>query len=325
MNARALLFVTTLAALGCARNGSGDLVPTCTAQTPAAVFSGQETYDSLNVENGTLYVEVLGSGLRSCATTGCNDSPTTVFDLDDYVSFTMGPTAITYARQTEIDSSQLDGTSVQTVTANLTAPAFVATSGTRTFWVQDSFAVDETPATVWCLGCTPDGQPTEWIQGIGGASYGLLADASNVYVLEDDPTLTTVRLLACSVQAPCYSEPKLLVDGLDNTVVTAQVASDGTNVYVARAEDIARVDPSGNVTSVVTTPYVTSIAVDAAAGNLYYGTAVGEIDRVTLDAAATNTTLVCGGPDPITALAFDATSLYFLSGPNESDVSKVSK
>lgn len=319
--ARALLMVATLASLGCMHT-SGDAVPMCTAPAATAVFSGQESYDTLNVQGGFVYVEVPGSGLRRCAKAGCSDSPDTLLDLDDYVSFTMTPTGITYARQTEIDSSQPDGTAAQTVASGLTAPSFVATSGTRTFWVVDSFATDETPASVWCLGCTTDGQPTEWITGIGGASYGLLADASNVYVLEDDPTQTTVRLLGCSVNAPCFSEPRLLVDGLDNTVVTARVASDGTSVYVARSTDIVGVDAAGNMTTVANVPYVTAITVDA--GNLYYGTEQGEIDRVTLSSAKT-TTLVCGGPDAIGALAVDDTSLYFLSGPNESDVARVGK
>jgi hypothetical protein len=324
----------SLLTLGCVQPGqSSDNAPACGATVATTVVNGTDLYDAIVVQNGSLYLEVPGVGVKSCPVTGCTTT-TNIVATDSFVSATVSSQGVTYATQTaaatggvtgEIDSVGLDGSAAQSMLGGLTYPAFVAAgSTTRTFWIDDSFTVDDTPATVNCIGCTTGGASTQWINGIGGGTYGMITDATSVYVLEDDPTLTTVRLLSCPMQSPCYSEPRVVVDGLDRTITAQQIASDGTYVYAVRAgnEDVVRVDASGNVTVVVACQNVTAIAVDS--GNLYYGTQGGTVARVRSDGSGTVTTLSCGS-DPIPALAIDATSAYFVTGPNASVVEKTAK
>jgi hypothetical protein len=166
----------------------------------------------------------------------------------------------------------------------------------------------------------------QWIDGIGGSAYGVFADASNVYVLEDDPTLTSVRLLACPVSAPCMGEPRVVYDNVDREITMQQIASDGTNVYLARPShaDVVRIDPAGNVTPVVTWQTVTALALDS--GTLYYAAAGSSLAKIKADGTGKATMLACGN-DPITSVAVDAASanVYFLTGPSSSIIAQAMK
>jgi hypothetical protein len=340
MSARALILATAVLSVACGGGSSGSTpngtpAPACsTTQESTIVLNGSDVYDALTVQNGFAYLEIPGEGVVRCPTTGCSASSSIVGN-PAYVSSVVASN-ITYTTQIasttgpgitgEIRVSSADGTSDQSLLAGVTYPAFVAVSGTRTFWIEDSFAIDDTPATVSCVGCDSSGASASWMTGLGGGTYGMIADANNVYVLADDPTLTTVQLLACSVETSCFSEPRVVIGQLDQTVTTQELASDGTYVYVARAtqNDVVRVDAAGNVTSVVTSQSVSAIVVDVAAGNLYYGTSSGLVGRIKSDGTGTSVTLACTGAT-IAALDVDATRVYWVTGASGSNVAKAAK
>jgi len=336
MKTMAMAVAALAAFLGaCGGGASGDGVTGGACGAPTVLFSGFDSYDSLAVQGGFVYVELPGEGVARCATTGCT-APTSVVDNDGFVSSAFGGTSIAYATQIAssdddgvsgaIRSANDDGTNDQSVQSNLTYPAYVAKSGASMFWAQDSFAIDETPATINCIGCNGNAASTPWFAGLTGGTYGMIADDENVYVLADDPTQTSVMLFSCSVNAPCYGEPRVVIGDLDPTITAQQIATDGTNVYVARASsgDIVRVDPSGNVTRVAAIDAVSAIVVDASTSTLYYGTQAGLIARVALDGSAQSATIACSA-SAIASLDVDATNVYALTGDSQSDVAVAKK
>jgi hypothetical protein len=221
----------------------------------------------------------------------------------------------------EIHSVAVDGSGDQTLLSNVDYPAYIVTSGARTFWAEDSFALDDTPATIDCLGCTNDGMSTPWVGGLGGGTYGMMSDANNVYVLADDASLMSVSLLSCSVSAPCLTAPRVVLGQLDRTISAQQIASDGTYVYVARVvqNDVVRVDSSGTVTELVTSQAVSAIALDAT--SLYFGTQTGAVGKVPLGGGS-SAMLACSG-DPIAGLAVDQANAYFITGSSGSNVMRI--
>ena len=294
------------------------------------VFEGLDAYDAISVDGGFVYVEVPGSGVQRCATSGCS-APSPVLTSDAFVSAALG-SAVTYTTQItaddgtltgEVRSIGLDGSGDTSLLDTAIFPEYVATSGARTFWARDSFAIDDTPATVECIGCGAGSTP--WIMGLGGATYGVAADQNRVYVLADDASLASVSLFACGVSAPCFGEPNVLLTGLDRTASPQQIASDGTNVYVARApqNDVVRVDASGAVTTILSSRAVSALAFDAASGALYYGTTDGALGKVAADGSS-DVALACAG-STIAAIAVDATSVYFIEGTSGSIVAKTAK
>ncbi|HEY1954475.1 MAG TPA: hypothetical protein VGH28_02665 [Polyangiaceae bacterium] len=335
MKTLALVALGSLMSLACsAPADSGDDAPVCSASggKVTTVFEGLDAYDAISVEDGFVYVEVPSSGVERCATTGCT-GPSPVVSSDAFVSATFGQ-SVTYTTQIlgddgtlggEVRSVGLDGSGDTSLFASAVYPDYVATSGARTFWAHDSFAVDDTPATVECVGCGATGS-TPWIMGLGGGTYGVVADASRVFVLADDASLTSVSLLSCGVSAPCFGEPTVLLTGLDRTASAQQIASDGTNVYVARApqSDVVRIDPSGAVTPIVTSKSVSALAFDAASGQLYYGTQDGEVGKLAPDGSSQPTSLACTGAT-IAGVAVDDASVYFITGPSGSMVAKIAK
>ena len=272
--------------------------PVADAELPAMtqVFAGFDAYDALGVQGGLVSAEISGSGVVACPVGGC-EAPTVVAWSDSYVS---GELPV------------VDASGDRAIATGLVYPSWVATSGARTFVAEDSFSYDETPARVDSV--ADDGTVTPWIQGVGGGTYGLLADAANVYVLVDDPTLSSVQLLACATSHPCFSEPRVLLGDLDQTITAQQLASDGVAVYVARAlvRDVVRINASGNVTTILPATDATALVWDAATNALWFGTSAGSVGRVSAD--GTMRTYVAHGAGAIHAIATDATSVYVSTG-----------
>jgi len=315
-------------ALACGAGGPGapSSAATCDGPAPATILSGMDAYDAIAVSGGFVYVEIPGSGVGRCATSGCTQ-PTSVVESDAFVSASLGGASIAYVTQIaspddgsisgEVRTTSDDGSGDASLLENAASPAFVATSGARAFWAKDSFALDETPSEVDCIGCGGSGS-TPWITGIQGGTYGMLADGANVYVLADDPTLTSVTLYACSVSAPCGSSPRVALTGLDQTMGAPRLASDGANVYVARAADVVRVDAAGNVTTVLPEA-ATAIAVDPSGA--LYAAVDGGVVRVENGAQ----TMVACTTEAIGALALDDTRVYLLAGDSGSYVLAAAK
>jgi len=293
------------------------------------VWSGSDSYDALAAHDGFVYLEIPGSGVERCTTIGCTQ-PSSVLGTDAFVTAAFGATTITYATEImdesggvagEIRAVGVDGTGDRSLLPGATHPAWVASSGARTFWADDSFALDETPATIQCVGCTSDGQSTPWISGLGGGTYGMIADDANVYVLADDASRTSVDLVACGTAAPCFGEPRVVLAGLDPMILPQELASDGASVYVARSKerDVVRVS-NGAVTVLATSVDATALAFDATSDSLYYGTSSGTLARVKPDGSGATT--IGTSTSAIAAIAIDETSAYILTGTSSSYVMK---
>lgn len=302
--------------LACACHGAsaddGDLPPM------TQVLAGFDAYDSIAVHDGLVSVEIPGSGVVSCATTGCN-APSSVAWSDSFVSSALGSPIVYAAQIGTIDGVTgelhvVDASGDRAIATGLVYPSWVATSGARTFVADDSFSYDDTPATIACVGCTDDGKAAPWISGLGGGTYGMFADASNVYVLADDASLSSVQLVACSTSHPCWSEPRVVLADLDQTITAQQIASDGDSVYVARAAtaDVVRVDASGVTTTILTTTNATALVWDAATHALWFGTLSGDVGRVSAD--GTNRTFIARAAGSVRAIATDDASVYVVTG-----------
>ncbi len=302
----------------------------CAASAGLVLHDGDVAYDALVVQGGFVYLEVPGAGIQRCPTSGCL-ATTSVVDSPAFVSSALGGDVVTYTTQIAADDGSpagelravnADGTSDRVVDSPLPYPAFTVVAGARTFWAQDSFAFDDTPATVHCIGCGAD-PSAAWISGLGGGTYGMMVDATDVYVLADDPSLQSVTLYACSIDTPC-TQPRVVLAQLDKTITSQQIESDGAYVYVARAQqsDVVRVDRNGVVSTVVDQQTATAIAIDA--GSLYFGTDTGTVARTLADGSTTLSSVACG-TDPIAALAVDGESVYFLTGPGGSSLQKASR
>ena len=318
-----------LASIMCACNGAPSFEDQSNAPPMTQLLSGFDAYDAIAVQDGLVRIEIPGAGVASCATTGC-DAPSNVAWSDAYVSGALASPVAYAAQIASLDgvSGELhvvDGSGDRAIATGLSYPSWVATSGARTFVAEDSFSFDDTPAKIGCVGCTDDGKLTPWISGLGGGTYGMFADASNVYVLADDATLSSVQLLACSVSHPCFAEPRVVLTGLDQTITAQQIASDGASVYVARAakSDVVRVDGSGTVTQILEVTDATALVWDTATNALWFGTLSGNVGRVSAD--GTGRVFVGRGSGSIRAIATDATSVYVVTGDSGELVMKSPK
>ena len=319
------IFMLSLCAFGCQAPASSDDSSTATTlPSMTQVFTG-DVYDSIAVHDGSMWVEAAGAGIASCPTTGC-DHASVVTWSDAYVSGALG-SPIAYAAQLgTLDSPigelhTLDASGDHTVATGLVYPTWVAASGARTFVVEDAFYFDDTPSTISCVGCTSDGKPAPWITGIDGETHGMIADASNVYVLADDSNRVSVQLLSCPTSRSCFSEPRVVMSGLDQSVNAEQLATDGSSVFVARTltSDVMRVDANGAVTPLVLTmKEVTAITWDAPTSTLWFGTILGYVGHVSPDGK--NLTVVAHTAGAIRALATDATNVYAVSGSGDTVV-----
>lgn len=312
----------------------------CNGGTPTLVFSSAQSYDWLTAQSGFLFAEVYTTGVDRCSVAGCT-SPSSILSIaanSTYWGSAITPSAIDYAVQGsgvladggtggEIHTTALDGTNDKlTYVASAQYPSWLGVNGAKIFWADDEYTNGGAGKdSVECIGCNGAGS-TPWITGLPGGIYGVVADANQVYVLADDASITSLVVLACSTTTPCGATPRTVVTGLDSATTSTQIASDGTYFYVAREStlDVARIDQTGKITEVVQSEDVLAIAIDAAANNLYFGTAAGVVGRVKSDGSGTVATLACNQPS-LSALAVDDTSVYFLGGATTSTVSKLPK
>jgi hypothetical protein len=309
----------------------------CTGATPTLVFSSTASYDALSAQGGFVFAGVTSAGIDRCPIAGCA-VPSSIITVGSSVSFidsTVTTNAIDYTLQGdgadggtggEIHSAALDGTSDTIAFAtNAKYPEVVASSGTRIFWVDDEYTYGGTGNdAVDCIGCSAGDAP--WITNLPGSAYGIVADANTVYVLADAASLTDLVVLGCSINTACGNSPRTVISGIDSSTEQTQIASDGTFFYIARenAAEVTRVDATGNKTPIVSSQDVIAIAVDATAGNLYYGTTGGVIGRVKSDGSTEPTALACN-QDSVTAIAVDDQNVYFLAGSTTSSIYKLPK
>jgi hypothetical protein len=223
----------------------------------------------------------------------------------------------TNATTGSIHSVGLDGKNDQTLLPNATSPTWIAASGTKAFWTSDDNGA--TPASLHCLGCGTGDQT--WITGLG-LTLGVIADATNVYVIADDGSANaTYGIYSCSISTACGATPKMWIKGLSFTAIYAatEIASDGTNIYVTNdTSAIIRVDSSGTQTTIAKTIAASVIAVDAATGELFYGADDGTVAKVKTDGSAPPVPLATCAPGDVNAivgLAFDATNVYVMLVP----------
>jgi hypothetical protein len=289
------------------------------------VLSTTSYCDTVAAGGGLAFAGGAIANLMECASTGfCNGPPGIVhltagvnfqsFTVGSLIYFTLqGPMG---ADAGSVHSAALDGTNDQVLLPNRAWPYWIAQSGTRTFWVNDAISGSSfsnlSPSEVHCIGCS--GSDTVWFTE-AEATYGLIADAKNVYLLADDGSGNgTTGIYGCSVQTACGANPRVVITGLDGSTSNVYVASDGTYVYVARITqgDIVRIDGMGAMTTLATSASPEAIAVDATTNDLYYASSSGSVIRVKLDASAVPATLSRCQQGTMIGLALDATNVYVL-------------
>jgi hypothetical protein len=331
LKARFAVAISSLAALACrdiagikplAFSDAGSAA--CNAPEATVLHTSGLEYDQMYAGGGFVYLESTG-GVERCAESGCASGTTAVVNVGASETFggsALAGSSVDYSESDAAGTGQIhsvggDGTNDQVVGSNLESPYYVAVTGSRVFWADDSYT-DGTGAvldSVGCIGCTGT-TSTPWISSaaFAGGIYAMVADASMVYVLADDLNIQNYELLACSTTTACGASPTLLVPAVDPSTTETQLASDGTYAYLARADhaDVVRIDKSGNLVQLVTSQDVAAIAVDASAGNLYYGTSNGVVGRVSTSGTGTPTTITCVA-DPIVAMAVDS-AVFFLAG-----------
>lgn len=206
---------------------------------------------------------------------------------------------------------------------NLSSPLWIATSGAKTFWVDDDAA--SANASTHCIGC--GGSDMTWISNLD-TTLGLFADANDVYVIADDGTgNATDAVYGCSVNTACAATPRTVIKGLSPTAVfpAQQMSSDGTNVFVSNdTSAVISIGPTGTQTPVVSGVSAALITVDAATGELFYATDNGDIARVKSDGSAAPTPMAsCGQSNTVMAIAFDATNVYVVLGDSNATSSSI--
>ncbi len=321
----------------------------CPSTTATAVF--QQTgasFDKLSVQSGVLYAGLFDNtasmevGAVSCPVGGCS-APTQLARNDtSWGDFSVAPSLVYYsltgtaltladggtapANDGVIHSVKLDGTGDVVASGGLPYPYWLATSGSRLFWVNDPTTFgDNGTSSVECIGCSGT-TSVPWITGLG-ATYQVFADQSSVYVLADDSVSTTGTLYGCSVQNTCSNgSPRTVISQLDlSGTGDNSFASDGTNVFAARAghTDIIRIDPSGLTSTIATGQQgATGLAYDAAQNELYWGTSTGVIYRVKADGTGEPQSVVCQQSSP-RSLAVDGSFVYFVTGASGGDANVV--
>jgi hypothetical protein len=311
--------------------GDGGGGGACTNSTMVLTSSSQ--LDALFVGGGFVTVAQISvatledSNIFACATgTPCTEPPGLVnLSFNDKLESYTTTSQILYSLQTSatgagaIHSLSFDGKTDTVLLGTATYPLWIAASGTKTFWVSD----DQTAvsASLHCIGCSGPGDTT-WITNLT-QTFGVLADANNVYVVTDDGSANaTDGIYSCSVQAACAGTPKTVITGLGITAtnINSQVVSDGTNLYVTNdTSAVVRIGPTGTQTNVVKGVAAAAIAVDPATGDLFYGTDTGDVASVKADGSTTTPTALskCDPQDAnaILGIAYDATNVYVLVQP----------
>ena len=313
----------------------------CPTGTP--LFTTASVYNNLAAENGAAYFDVPMAGVYACPATGCMNPQTlaTVSVGDSYNAFALGSSLVYYTflgpnmdggpTGGALHAVALDGGNDTALLSNLAFPFWVATAGNDVFWIDDSQSTDPPgtiPATVNCIGCAGPAS-TPWITNLA-VTYAIIADVNTVWVLADDGSGTNVNnLYACSTKAPCTGgdggvAPTPVVTGImpPNTTplttspqLAAFLAGDGTYAYVVGTMSIIRTDSMGmNKTVVPAATNVVAITVDAPTGNLYFATD-STVYRTAADGSGPTTTVVCN-QSGISALAVDATNVYFVTAGN---------
>jgi len=306
--------------------GPGDVAPYDGPPPQTTCTNGKTVLstnlDAMNVaaSGGRFYAQT-AEGLLSCTVSAPCVNPTLFFNLtasDKLFSYTVGA-QLAYTLQSGANSGSvharaLDGTGDQALGQNLAYPAYVALSGSRTFWVDDASTStsNQTPAVLHCIGCGSGDM--QWITGLN-ATHAAFADANDVYVLADDGTSSlTYGIYGCSVGSACGGSPRVVAKGLDTYALG--VASDGTNVFVARSDqtDLVAIDKVGTAKPLALQVSINAIAVDAAKGELYFVTYGGLVAVVKTDGSATPS--VVSNCDTnfgdIDSIAIDATNVYIL-------------
>lgn len=334
MACEALVGISDLPQASDGGDANADVTPpnnyVCTNSTRLITSNGSLT--TIKVGSGFVFGGGEGFGVLRCAPgnlcTGASDF-VNITTGNTFEDFALAPSSLFYTLEGvsgdagSVHSSGLDGTGDQTLLTGQNYPSWAAVSGSRTFWVEDSingsFDVDTTPSIVHCIGCGGSDMP--WITKVN-ATWGLIADANDVYVLADDGSAAdTIGVYGCSVSSACGNSPRVVATGADYLTTESMLASDGTNVYLSRIDstDIARIDPAGNAASLVTNATFYAIAVDAATGDLFFGTDNGVIGTVKTDGSSDITKLSSCAPSIVDALAFDATNLYVLVSDNNTN------
>jgi hypothetical protein len=308
----------------------------CPSGTP--LYTTAQVYDILDVQNGFVYADVASSGVFRCPTSGCASAATVVNQNNTFIAFALSPSLLYYTIQPNqnggptmgsLHSVGFDGTNDVIVAGNLDYPFWVAVSGSNIFWVDDSqdLSVPDTiPATVNCIGCGGGTTSKPWMGGLSN-TYGIVADATNVWVLADDGSLNdTSNVYVCPVASPCMnaadggSGAKVVLSNITTpdpialqlNQLSNYIAGDGTYFYLVNGSEIDRVDATGTRKTIV--PGVTgvvAITIDVPAGNLYYATD-GSIFRTKADGTGTSTALVCN-QSGIGDVAVDSQNLYFIT------------
>ena len=244
-----------------------------------------------------------GLAIQRCTIGSCG-APQVVFapsSSETLMGAFVGPASIAYTMMRtgsigEVHSAGLDGKNdVALVSLPNVMPNAVAASGPRTFWADDQ------TGDVHCVGCA--GADKVWMT-TSDSVKALFTDNSSVYALYAGGSGT---IYSCPQGTACATSPPVVLGGLDASTTAAQVGTDGTYVYAARATDVARVEvATTTVTPILAGETVAALAVDAKTRDLFYATQAGEIGRVASD--GTRTPLgACG---LAYAMTFDATYVY---------------
>ncbi|HEY1955870.1 MAG TPA: hypothetical protein VGH28_09655 [Polyangiaceae bacterium] len=278
--------------------------------TPAAtVLTASDDADYIATSGGFVIAQIAGVSVVRCAASGgCADPPNLLtVSASDTFEWSAVSTSLFYTTQANVGGAvhrtALDGTSDQVVLTTAASPSLIAASGAHEFWVDDA------TGDVHCLGC--QGSDAVWISALGSPA-GLLADANAVYALADDGNGTLV-VDACASNAPCDTSPRVVIDGLAQSTTMAELASDGSRLYVAhdQAPLVEAIDSLGASTKLLS-EVASALAVDAASGELFFAAADGTIGRVKASGGLPAGLGACPIAGTIAGLALDATNVYVL-------------
>lgn len=294
--------------------------PQTTCSNGKTVLTTNTSASNVAASGGRFYAKA-AEGLLSCTVSAPCVNPGLFFNLsasDKLFSYAVGAqlayTLQSGANSGSVHSRALDGTGDQTLGQSLAYPSWVAVSGSRTFWVDDASTgtSSQTPAVLHCIGCGSGDM--QWVTGLN-ATHAAFADANDAYVLADDGSSSfTYGIYGCSVNSACGASPRVVAKGLSTNELG--VASDGSNVFVARSDqtDLIAIDKTGTAKPLALQVNITAMAVDAAKGQLYFVTFGGLVAVVKTDGSSSPS--VVSNCDTnfgdIDSLAIDATNVYVL-------------
>ena len=173
------------------RSGCTNATAVLSSSSPLALVSVAGGFVSAGVEDssGTLIANIVACPVgttctqpKSILNVGFNDNAQ-AYAASTQLFYTLDSSSVG-----SVHSIGYDGMNDATLLANAASPTWIAVSGTRTFWASDDL---NGTASVHCIGCGTGDQT--WISNLG-PTYGLLADANDVYVIADDGTERKRRL-----------------------------------------------------------------------------------------------------------------------------------